>query len=249
MDLNGRIMLVTGASSGIGAATAKAAAREKVTLILLAEIRAIWKAWRKISDARRCRSRLSGRFDHCRCRGRGGEENLAEFGTPDIIFNNAGTGRWRPMDETEPEEAVQMMASPYFAAFFVTRAFLPQMQQRNSGYIVNMTSVASRIAWPGATAYIAARWAMRGLNEALRADLTGTNIRTMLVTFAKVATPYWQNNPGSEEHLPQAQSMIRILTPEEAAEAIIRGIQRDKHEVVAPAMLRFVLRSTTYSRA
>ena len=164
----------------------------------------------------------------------------AEVGTPDIIFNNAGVGKWLSVEETDPDEAVKMMASPYFAAFFVTRAFLPEMLKRNSGYIVNMTSVASRLAWPGATAYIAARWAMHGFTEGLRADLTGTNIRTMLVTFAKVASSYWENNPGSEERVPKAQSMMRVLTPEEAAQAIINGIKRDKQEVVAPFMLRFV---------
>jgi short-subunit dehydrogenase len=114
------------------------------------------------------------------------------------------------------------------------------MLKRNSGYIINMTSAASRLAWPGATAYIAARWAMHGSTEGLRADLTGTNIRTMLVSFSKVATSYWENNPGSEERLPQAQSMMRVLTPEEAAQAIINGIKRDKQAVVAPFMLRFV---------
>jgi short-subunit dehydrogenase len=62
----------------------------------------------------------------------------------------------------------------------------------------------------------------------------------MLASFAKVASSYWENNPGSEERLPKAQSMIRVLTPDEAAQAIIDGIKREKKEVVAPFMLRFV---------
>ncbi len=166
----------------------------------------------------------------------------AEFvvGWGTLSLNNAGSGQWMPLEETEPDRAVAMMAAPYFAAFFVTRAFLPAMLKRNSGTIVNMTSVACRMAWPGATAYIAARWTMRGFNEALRAELTGTNLRTMLVTFAKVATSYWESNPGSEKWLPEAQSMLRVLTPDEAAQAIIRGIQRDKRQVVAPFSLRCV---------
>jgi short-subunit dehydrogenase len=142
--------------------------------------------------------------------------------------------------ETEPADAVSMMASPYFAAFFVTRAFLPDMLKRNSGYIINMTSAASRLVWPGATAYSAARWAMHGFTEALRADLSGTGIRVMLTSFAKVASSYWENNPGSEERLPKAQSMMRVLTPEEAAAAIVKGIRRNKCEVIAPFMLRII---------
>ena len=241
MNLNDKIMVVTGASSGIGAATARAAARENARLVLLARNQA--KLDSVAEDIRR-----RGKAAHvytvdltvADAVSEVAKRITSEVGTPDIILNNAGLGRWLSVEETDPDEAVKMMAAPYFAAFFVTRAFLPGMLQRNSGYVVNMTSAASRLAWPGATAYIAARWAMHGFTEGLRADLTGTNIRTMLVTFAKVTSSYWENNPGSEERLPKAQSMVRVLTPEEAAQAIVNGIKRDKQAVVAPFMLRFV---------
>jgi short-subunit dehydrogenase len=241
MNLNDKIMVISGASSGIGAATARAAARERARLVLLARNQA--KLEEVAEEIRR-----SGGAAHpyavdltvADAVSEVARKITADLGTPDIIFNNAGVGKWLSVEETDPDEAVKMMASPYFAAFFVTRAFLPTMLKRNSGYIVNMTSAASRLVWPGATAYIAARWAMHGFTEALRADLTGTGIRTMLVTFAKVASSYWENNPGSEERLPKAQSMMRVLTPEEAAQAIIGGIKRDRWEVVAPFMLRLV---------
>jgi short-subunit dehydrogenase len=241
VNINGRIMVVTGASSGIGAATARAAGRERARLVLLARNQA--KLEEVAEDIRR-----NGGAAHPYAVDLTVADAVAEvakrittdLGTPDIIFNNAGVGKWLSVAETDPDEAVKMMASPYFAAFFVTRAFLPEMLKRNSGYIVNMTSAASRLVWPGATAYIAARWAMHGFTEGLRADLNGTGVRVMLASFAKVASSYWENNPGSEERLPKAQSMIRVLTPDEAAQAIIDGIKREKKEVVAPFMLRFV---------
>ena len=190
MNINGRIMVVTGASSGIGAATARAAAREGARPVLLARTQA--KLESVAEEIRR-----NGGTAHpyavdltvADAVNEVAERITAEVGTPNIIFNNAGVGKWLTIEETDPDEAVKMMACPYFAAFFVTRNFLPEMLKRNSGCIVNMTSVASRMAWPGATAYTAARWAMRGFTEGLRADLTGTGLRTMLVTFAKVATP------------------------------------------------------------
>ena len=241
MDLNGKIMLITGASSGIGAATAKAAARAGAKVVLLA----------------RTRSKLENVADSIRKEGgtahvypvdltvAGAVAEIAkrvtvDVGPPDIIFNNAGAGKWLYVQETEPADAVNMMASPYFAAFFITRAFLPDMLKRNSGYIINMTSAASRLVWPGATAYIAARWAMHGFTEALRADFSGTGIRVMLASFAKVASSYWENNPGSEKRLPKAQALMRVLTPEEAAAAIVKGIRRNKCEVIAPFMLRVI---------
>jgi len=241
MDLNGKIMLITGASSGIGAATARAAARAGAKVVLLARTKSKLE---NVADS----VRKEGSMAHvypvdltvAEAVAEIAKQVTAEIGLPDIIFNNAGAGKWLYVQETEPADAVSMMASPYFAAFFVTRAFLPDMLKRNSGYIINMTSAASRLVWPGATAYTAARWAMHGYTEALRADLSGTGIRVMLTSFAKVASSYWENNPGSEERLPKAQSMMRVLTPEEAAAAIVRGIERSKCEVIAPFMLRII---------
>lgn len=160
---------------------------------------------------------------------------------PDIIVNNAGSGQWLFAEETSAEDAVQMMAAPYFAAFFITRAFLPMMLERNSGHIVNLTSVASYMVWPGATAYTAARWAMRGFTEALQADLHHTGVRTTLAVFAKVHSDYWHNNPGSEARIPAAQGLIPALSSEQAAAAIITGIQRNRATVVEPFMLRLLL--------
>ena len=79
------------------------------------------------------------------------------------------------------------------------------MLERGSGTIVNVTSLAAFMPWAGATAYTAARWAMRGLTEALRADLHDTPVRVMLATFAKVASPYWQHNPGAARARPNAR--------------------------------------------
>jgi len=242
MKLKNKIMLITGASSGIGAATARAAAREGAHVLLLArsqgklehlaeEIRrGGGQAWVYPVDMTNAQAvaEVAGRITR-------------DVGTPDIVVNNAGAGRWLSMEETGSEEAVAMMAAPYLAAFFLTRALLPDMLARNSGTIVNVTSIASRIVWPGAVAYTACRWAMRGFTEALRADLSGTRVRTMLAMFAAVSSPYWEHNPGSKERVPGAQAMIPVLRPEQAAAFLLRGIKRQQHEVMAPVMLRVVV--------
>src|SRR5262249_1000379 len=88
---------------------------------------------------------------------------------------------------------------PYHLAPWLTRAFLPAMRARNSGHIVNISSVGSRFVWPGATAYIAARWAIRGLTQALRADLHGCRVGVTLYESAEIESPYWARNPGSLE--------------------------------------------------
>jgi short-subunit dehydrogenase len=166
---------------------------------------------------------------------------LAETGVPAVIVNNAGAGRWLNPEDTPSEEVVSMMAAPYFAAFFVTRAVLPGMLARGSGRIVNVTSPVSFIAWPGATAYAAARWAMRGFHEALTADLAGTGVGVTLATFGKVSSDYFTTNAGSEERVPKISRLVPTLTPEEAADALVAGVRDEDRTITAPFMLRLFL--------
>ncbi len=133
------------------------------------------------------------------------------------------------------------MAVPYFAAFNVTHAFLPAILKRNSGHFVFISSVGSRFVWPGATAYIAARWAVRGFSEALRADLDGTGIGVTLYESGVVSSHYWEHNPGSHERVPKMGKLVPEVTPEQAANAIVDGVQRNKRHVVIPFMMKLTL--------
>ncbi len=233
MKISGTLAVVTGASSGIGAATARALARKEARVLLLA----------RTADAL---DRIAGEIAAVGGWAKAHPVDLAdpiavervasaiktESGTPDILVNNAGAGRWLFTEETSPAEAAQMMAVPYFAAFNVTRAFLPEMIRRKRGHIVNVTSAAAYIVFPGATAYTAARWAMRGFTEALRLDLHGTGIGVTLVAPGLVAgTGYFKHNPGAEERIPKAARLYPTLTAEQLAAAIARGIEDDKREV------------------
>lgn len=240
MKLDGAHVLVTGASRGIGAATARAFAQAGARVTLLARsaevddvaaaIRArgcsAWAYTVDLTDAAAVAA-LVGPI-------------MATGGVVDVVVNNAGAGRFLAVDETAPAEAAAMMASPYLAAFHVTRAFLPGMLARRHGRIVNLTSPAARIPWPGATAYAAARWAMRGFTEALQADLAGTGVGATLVIPGKVASPYFAHNPGSEERIPRFAGLMATLTPEEVGRAIVDGVRRDRADVVLPWLLRLL---------
>jgi short-subunit dehydrogenase len=103
---------------------------------------------------------------------------------------------------------------------------------------VNVSSVGSRFVWPGATAYLAARWAVRGFTEALRADLADTGIGVTLFESGVVQSPYWEHNPGSRERVPRMGKLVPELTSEAAARAIVRGIEREQKLVVAPLMMK-----------
>lgn len=237
MNPRGKTALITGASGGIGAATARALAEAGAARVLLvarraSELERVAASIGPAATAYPVDLSISSAVDQLALR------VTREAGTPDIIVNNAGAGRWKFVDETSPEEAVQMMAVPYFAAFYVTHAFLPAMLKRNSGHIVNVSSVGSRFVWPGATAYIAARWAIRGFTEALRSDLANTNIKVTLYESGVVQSPYWEHNAGSQERVPGMGKLIPPLTPEAAARAIVHGIEREQKLVVVPFMMK-----------
>jgi short-subunit dehydrogenase len=242
MDLKNKLMLITGASSGIGAATAKLAAKEGARVILVA------RSKDKLEQVAEEIHRAGGiayaqALDVTDPQAVAALEKsiTAELGAPDILFNNAGGGRWLRTEETSPEEAAEMMAAPYLAAFYVTRAFLPAMLKRDSGLVINMTSIGGFMPWPAATAYLAARYAMRGFHEGLRADLYGSKVRAMLTAFAKVESEYWQKNPESLKNLPAAQKMIPVLTSEQTARAIVNGIRWNLPVVFAPLMMWVIL--------
>jgi len=241
MKIHGKWVLITGASSGIGAALARAVGGAGGWALLLArrepELRQVATSLGPGAEARVYPVDLSD----SKAVDEVAATITAEVGTPDVLVNNAGAGRWRFVDETSPEEAIQMMAVPYFAAFCITHAFLPAMIRRGSGHIVNVSSVASHFVWPGATAYTAARWAVRGFTEALRADLKGTGVGVTLFECGVVKTPYWEHNPGSRERVPKMGKLVPELTPEQAASAIVRGIEHNRHYVVTPFMMRMTI--------
>jgi NADP-dependent 3-hydroxy acid dehydrogenase YdfG len=168
------------------------------------------------------------------------ERVKAEVGTPDVIVNNAGAGRFLFIEETSPDELVRMAEVPYFAAFFVTRAFIEEMLARNSGHIANVNTPVSTIVWPGAMGYAGARWAVRGFTKALRADLHGTDIKVSEIVPGKVSSDYFASNPGAEERIPSVARILRTLTPEQTGELIAGAVERDRREAISPFLLRLM---------
>ena len=239
-----QVVVVTGASSGIGAATARAAARRGARAVVLLARSA--PALEEVAAAVRSAGALAVPVPVDLTDPDAVERARAQVesavGAPDVLVNNAGAGRWLFVTETSPAEAVQMMASPYFAAFFTTRAFLPGMLARGSGRIAFVTSPAAYAPWPGASGYAAARWAMRGFAEALRADLHGSGVGVTLFTAGKVDSPYFANNPGALERVPGIARLYPTLTPDEAAGALLRAVGRGAGEAIVPGLLRWTIR-------
>lgn len=241
---NQRLAVVTGGSSGIGAATASHLVADGWKIVIVARGHAALEA---------VRDRLVAAggdvvvhaidASDAEAAARMANQVKGDVGVPDAIVNAAGAGEWRFIEDTPPGGGAQMMEAPYLAAFNVTSAFLRPMLQRGSGVIIHVGSPASIIPWPGATAYVAARWALRGLHEALRQDLRGTGLSSCHVVFGEVSSPYFETNAVQRETLPRLSRWLPVTTPRECAQVIVATIERPRAQVLHPPVLRALLAS------
>lgn len=234
-----RVAVVTGASSGIGAATAARLAADGWQVVLVARGR------EGLDDVR---DRITGAGGHAVVEALDAADGdavvsmaarvVADQGVPEAIVNAAGAGQWRFIEDTPPALAAQMMGAPFGAAYNVTHAFMAALLARRRGVIVHVGSPASLGPWPGATAYTAARWALRGLHEALRQDLRGTGVRSSHVMFGEVSSPYFATNAVGPEVLPRVSRWFPVISPEDCAEVILGVIRRPRAQVIHPPRVR-----------
>lgn len=237
MRLAGKTVLITGASQGLGAATARAMAARGAEVLLLA--RSEDKLRQVAAEIERAGGRarvhpvdlsdldaVTATTDAIR----------AEGTIPDVIVNNAGIGRWIFIEETPLDEMQATMAVPYFAAFAVTKAFISDMARRGSGNICNVNGPGAWFPWPSSVAYASARWALRGFSSALRVDMRKTGVTVTDVVMSKITSSYWANNPGTDERLPWIDHLMPAMSPEQAAEVVTRAVESERREVTGPPL-------------
>jgi uncharacterized protein len=237
-----KLAVVTGASSGIGAATAQALGARGWTVVLVARRREelIGVAQRVDTAGGQAIVEALDAADPAAVAAMAGRIRSRQ-GAPGVIVNSAGAGAWQWPEDTPPDEMERMLDAPYRAAYHVTHAFLPDLLAQHAGTIIHVGSPASLVPWPGATGYTVSRWALRGFHEALRQDLAGTGVSTCHVLFGEVATPYFAVNAGAKERRPTIGRIVPVATAPECAEVILRTIDRPRPQVAHPAILRLLL--------
>ncbi len=155
---------------------------------------------------------------------------------PDVLINNAGAFELASFGSTDPAMFEHLLAVNLRVPFELARLWLPEMIERGSGHIVNVGSIAGRVAFAGNAAYSASKFGLRGLHEVLVEELHGTGVRTTWVEPSAVNTPLWDRfDPNSRPDLPSRENM---LVPEAVAEAVHFAISRPDEVTIEEIVVR-----------
>ena len=229
MKLEGAVVLVTGASEGIGAASVQALQRRGARLALVArsegKLRSIAAAPDLVIPADLTRDED---------RQRAVDTTITHFGRIDALINNAGVGLYVPAYRAADREVRQMFELNLFAPLRLTQMAIGAM--RRGSVVVNVSSIAGLVPLPWLTLYSASKAAVAAMTQAMRSELRRSGIYCMAVFPGYVRTQF-QNNILAGE-IPPALGGLKqrwSITPEECADAIVRGMERNASRVVAPA--------------
>jgi NADP-dependent 3-hydroxy acid dehydrogenase YdfG len=239
--LAGKVALVTGASSGIGEATA---------LLLAAE-------GAKVAIAARRGDRLKAVAE--KITGNGGtvlsitadvaeeaqvremvKKTQGDYGRLDILVNNAGVMLLGMIDGADTEDWRRMMNINVLGLMYATHAALPFMKQQGMGHIVNLSSVAGRVANAGSGVYNASKWAVGAFSEALRKEVYKDNIRVTVIEPGLVATelPQHITSPEAREQAKNFYGSVKNLDSEDIAAAIAYAVTQPTHVNVNEILIR-----------
>jgi NAD(P)-dependent dehydrogenase (short-subunit alcohol dehydrogenase family) len=214
--LHGRTALVAGASRGIGFAVSRALAAAGAWVGMAARTEADLSAAAEAVGGHAIPADISSAADVHRL-----ATYLLELlgGAPDIVVNSAGTFALVPFAETDPLVFDRQLDANLRGPFLVARALLPAMLRRGDGHIINIGSIAGRVAMAGNAAYAASKFGLRGMHEVLAEEVRGTGVRATLVEPAATSTPLWDPiDPDSHPNLPPRSAMLQ---PEDVARAVL----------------------------
>lgn len=229
MDVRGRVALVTGASSGIGRATAIALARGGAEVLVHGRDRSRSAEVARLVDGVALLGDLSdaGAADDLVARA------IAVHGRVDLLVANAGSGLSGPFTTMDPPEIDRLLVLDLVAPIRLIRAALPAMVERDSGYLVLVGSIAGRTGVAGEAGYAAAKAGLDVFAESLRLELAGTSVGVTVVVPGVVDTAFFDDRGG----LP-ARRAPRPVSADRVAEAIIGAIAHERPEVYVPRWLR-----------
>ncbi|WP_121364614.1 3-ketoacyl-ACP reductase [Flavobacterium limicola] len=214
-DLKNKNALITGAGKGIGKAIALALAKEGVNVILVARTQEeIDSVAAKVRSLRVKALAITADVADINSVNAAVDKALAEFGTIDILINNAGIAAFGKFLELEPTDWERIIQVNLMGTYYVTRAVLPNMIERQTGDIINISSTAGLSGNALTSAYSASKFAVLGLTESLMQEVRKHNIRVTALTPSTVATDMAKElklTDGNPETVMQAEDMAELI--------------------------------------
>ena len=244
MSLKGKIVFITGASSGIGAATALAFAAEGARLLLAA------RRAGKLAEVASRSLELGAEAVHSinldvrshRAVQTAIDELPPEWAEIDVLINNAGLSRGLDKLYTgKIQDWEEMIDTNVKGLLYVSSAVVPGMVVRHRGHVVNLGSTAGELPYPSGSVYCASKAAVRSINDGLRQDLLGTPVRVTAIDPGTVETDFsLVRFHGDAKRAAIVYKGITPLTPEDVAEAILWAVSRPAHVNIARVQLTSV---------
>lgn len=241
MSLQGKIVLITGASSGIGAATTMAFAAEGARLLLAARRT---DKLAEVASKAIARGAAAVHTIALDVRDRKAVEAAiqalpAEWAPIEVLVNNAGLSRGlEKLYQGSIDDWEEMLDTNVKGLLYVTRAVVPGMVERGRGHVVNLGSTAGEMTYPNGAVYCASKAAERAINDGLRQDVLGTPIRVTTVDPGMVETDFsLVRFHGDVERAAKVYKGVTPLSPVDVADAIVWAVSRPPHVNIARILL------------
>jgi len=238
VDFKNKVVVITGASSGIGKASAIKFAKSGANLVLIArrksKLEELQTELEKFNvETLVCECDISNKL-HVK---KMAQSVLEKFQKIDILINNAGFAILGSVDDLSIEDIESQMTTNYFGMVYCIKEFLPKMKEQNKGHIVNVASVAASFGLPGIAPYCASKFAMLGFSEGLKHELADTSIGVTVVSPIMVRTEFFDH--PSFEKMPKYSTTS--LSPETVAKAILQAANSSRLEIIVPAVVRIAV--------
>ena len=226
-----QVVVITGASRGIGRETALEFADRKCRVALLARDQPLLEQLCSVIETRGGQAIvIPCDVSHEKDCFESIQKVVDHWGTVDILVNNAGYGHYGAIENLDTKSLEQIFKTNLFGALWCTQAVIPFMKKQKRGHIVNVSTVISKRAFPYMGAYCMSKFAMTGFDESLRLELEPYGIDVSLVCPGYTKTEFQQNAKvsGSKPNMREQKGMV----PKEVAEAICHAVEHNKSRTI-----------------